>query len=422
MDWARSMVPHVCFFIDSSFSSTLEGLELLMYSQETEQEHFLVQEDLERVWKSGEENFSILPCLSVRSGLDLFLSVKQYPPGSEIIVSSINIPTVIKILHHHNLKIRSCDIDIKTMSPSVQQFKSLITEKTVATLLAHIYGKRFDMQPFINLCKDQNIVVLEDCAETFYGLQFKGHPESDITFFSFGTIKISTVFGGAILRIKNRQLYNTLREHHSTYPIQPKSEYAMKLAKYSVITTMFNSPFVVRWGVSAFRAVGIDHKDVFVPMLRGFPSNLFKGIRRQPCSALLKNLTFKLVNFDEKENKLVQEKGDYVTKSLPDNAVCVGTNAFFVNYWLFPILVEKPDQVCKILNEFGVDAARGTTQLQVVVSDGEATDVTQAQFLMQHVVYLPVHKLVPYSELDKILSALKQTLFQLGCTRLKLPS
>uniref|UniRef100_H2Y2J5 Aminotransferase class I/classII domain-containing protein n=3 Tax=Ciona intestinalis TaxID=7719 RepID=H2Y2J5_CIOIN len=199
MDSASSMVPHVCFFIDSSFSSTLEGLELLMYSQETEQEHFLVQEDLERVWKSGEENFSILPCLSVRSGLDLFLSVKQYPPGSEIIVSSINIPTVIKILHHHNLKIRSCDIDIKTMSPSVQQFKSLITKKTVATLLAHVYGKRFDMQPFINMCKDQNIVVLEDCAETFYGLQFKGHPESDIAFFSFGTIKISTVFGGAIL-------------------------------------------------------------------------------------------------------------------------------------------------------------------------------------------------------------------------------
>lgn len=48
-----------------------------------------------------------------------------------------------------------------------------------------------------------------------------------------------------------------------------------------------------RWGVSAFRMIGIDHKDVFVPMLRGFPTGLIKSIRRRPSSALLNNLVLK---------------------------------------------------------------------------------------------------------------------------------
>jgi len=39
--------------------------------------------------------------------------------------------------------------------------------------------------------------------------------------------------------------------------------------------------------------LGIDHKEVFVPMLRGFPHSLIKSIRRQPSVALLNNLVFK---------------------------------------------------------------------------------------------------------------------------------
>jgi len=48
-----------------------------------------------------------------------------------------------------------------------------------------------------------------------------------------------------------------------------------------------------RYGMSLFRAVGVDHKQVFLPMLRGFPDNLMEKIRRQPSVALLRNLAIK---------------------------------------------------------------------------------------------------------------------------------
>jgi len=99
-----------------------------------------------------------------------------------------------------------------------------------------------------------------------------GHPEADVSFFSFGTIKVATVFGGAVLKIKDRyftteyyvpffmqkfhnvyilnfacrELYQKMNHWQRSYPVQTKHEYAAKLAKYAVITTFFNSPIVVK--------------------------------------------------------------------------------------------------------------------------------------------------------------------------------
>jgi len=79
---------------------------------------------------------------------------------------------------------------------------------------------------------------------------------------------------------------------------------------------------------------------------------------------------------------------------------------------------EQPDEVVKVLNFLGVDAYRGATQLNVVESDNGDHDhllsldkfITryphEARYLIDHVVYLPVNKSVPFHELDRICHAL----------------
>ncbi|CAK8698471.1 unnamed protein product [Clavelina lepadiformis] len=435
MNSITTMVPHACFFIDSPLKARLEGFELLLYSSETPEQRRLAEEDLERLWKDDDfEDVFILPCLSVRTGLDLFLSIRHFPPGSEFILSGINIPTITKIIEHHGLKVRSCDINLETMGPSIEIMASLVSNRTVAVLVAHLYGKRFDMQPVIDLCKRYSIPVLEDCAEAFSGLGYKGHPESDISLFSFGTIKFSTAYGGAIMRIKNKKWYDDMKSLYSTYPVQSKFEYGKKLAKYFVISPLLNNTFLFRTGISAFKMVGVDHKEVFTPFIRSFRINLITSIRYQPSVILLNNLTLRLSAFDEAEHKIVKEKGDYVAHRLPYEAVAVGQKACDVNYWLFPILVEKQKEVTKMLNDLGVDSTIGSTQLAVVVDSCDTHDsgtccescrgehVPNAKFLMDHVVYLPVHKLVPYHELDKIVNAVHKSVKHFGCQRLTLPS
>src|SRR5689334_20729233 len=44
------------------------------------------------------QNFYYLPLLCVRTGFDLFLRAKQFPVQSEIIMSAINIPSMITLV------------------------------------------------------------------------------------------------------------------------------------------------------------------------------------------------------------------------------------------------------------------------------------------------------------------------------------
>ena len=53
----------------------MEGLELMAYSSECSKQRKLAEEDLKRIWVDDNSQAQVLPCLSVRSGLDLFLSV-----------------------------------------------------------------------------------------------------------------------------------------------------------------------------------------------------------------------------------------------------------------------------------------------------------------------------------------------------------
>jgi len=83
---------------------------------------------------------------------------------------------------------------------------------------------------------------------------------------------------------------------------------------------------------------------------------------------------------------------------------------------------EQPDEIVRVLNSLGVDAYRGATQLNVMESDNGNHDHVlsqvmslnkfltryphEARYLIDHVVYLPVNKLVPFHELDRICRAL----------------
>ena len=103
--------------------------------------------------------------LSVRSAFDLYLQARNFPKGSEIIMTAVNIPDMCQIAKEHGLVAVPLDIDIYTMQPvSVDAFKALITEKTKCVLFAYLYGIIYDIKPYLEVIKDSTIEVLEDVA------------------------------------------------------------------------------------------------------------------------------------------------------------------------------------------------------------------------------------------------------------------
>jgi perosamine synthetase len=140
---------------------------------------------------------------SVRSMLDLYLSVRKFPAGSEIIMTGINIPDMVQIMKEHKIKIVPVDLDFATMQPSVNDIRKAISPNTKACLFAFIFGVTYDIAPYAEILNSAGIEIIEDCAQSWRGLdKFRGSENSTMTMFSFGLIKYNTAFYGAVTIIK----------------------------------------------------------------------------------------------------------------------------------------------------------------------------------------------------------------------------
>lgn len=233
------------------------------------------------------------------------------------------------------------DIHIETTSVKSDQLESLINDRTVAILIAHLFGKWCNIDDIIDTARRKNIQVIEDCAESFCGFEKLAHPNCDISLFSFGVIKYYTAFGGAIAKVKNESVYKAMSDLASKYPVQTQFSYLKKILKYTFVYILLDCPSITHPFMYVVRTFNIDHKKIVIKFLRGFPDQLIERIRQRPSLALLKTMIYRLSRFDQRDFETINIKGDYVKERLPDTVTLVGSQTEINNYWLFPILVVR---------------------------------------------------------------------------------
>ncbi|BFZ15616.1 hypothetical protein BsWGS_18655 [Bradybaena similaris] len=413
-------LPYFPLSIDTEFSHLRYAASQCLHCHDVKYRKKL-QHDLEKLWITESNSNYAMALLSVRTGFDLFLKVKTFPPGSEIIMSAINIPDMSKIVLSHGLVIVPLDINIDTLEPKIDLLPKLVSAKTVAIVVAHLYGRIINMQPIIDAAAQFDLIVIEDCAESFCGFSNIGHPASDLALFSFGVMKFYTSFGGCIAKVRDQNILQKMQTLYETYPIQNSRMYLKKVLKYSILYALQDG-FLTKFGVEVFSRLGVDYKAMSVRLIRGFPDKMLEMIRWQPSTALLATMLYRQKAFKQSEFNLQKMKGQYFLQNLPEGFEAVGEHAYIINFWLFPVLVEEVDTVVNTLNLLGVEAYRGATQLSIVEPSGgeEMSSILdplspkdkatlnahyphEAKFLIDHVIYLPVHKLVPLHVLDEML-------------------
>ena len=78
-------------------------------------------------------------------------------------------------------------------------------------VVAHIFGSRSPLDEVLEVARNHDLLVVEDCAQAFMGMQYMGEHRADVSMFSFGTIKTATSFGGAIVHVKNPVVLEEMR-------------------------------------------------------------------------------------------------------------------------------------------------------------------------------------------------------------------
>lgn len=364
-------------------------------------------EAVERLWSANDD---AIACLSVRSGFDLWLAAAQFPPGSEIVFSALTIADMPRIVRHHGLVPVPIDIDPETTNPSLAQLRGAVADRTRAIVVTHLYGARLNIEAVVELAREKNVLLVEDCAQAYGGPSFTGHPESDVTMFSFGPIKTATALGGGLLRVRDPAVLDRMRALQRAYPRQSAAGFAGRLLKYAGLH-LVSGPSLYGFLIRAVRLAGSDHDRMMHRLTRGFSGpTFFNRIRHRPCGALLRLLARRL---REDGSRLAQRTraGERLLQLLPGDVRSPAGRIRPHHYWVFPILAHNPRVVIEALRRAGFDATEGRSLDVVEPPEPSAgMHLAGAREILEHTVFLPFYPGIPARGWERMADVVRQVL------------
>lgn len=365
----------------------------------------LLQAAIEAEWSSPDRS---LVCFSVRSGLDLVLQTLNLPLGSEVLVSAITIPDMVRILEQHGLVPVPIDLEMSTLSVSVDRLAQACSERTQAILVAHLFGSRMPLDEIAEFAQQHGLYLLEDCAQAYSGEAYTGHPGSDVSLFSFGPSKTATALGGALLQFRDPKLREQVRSLQNRYPLQSRWLFLRRIGLFALFK-LLTWPFIFQGFVIGCRWLGTSHDRLIRANMRPFKGNdLFSYLRQQPCTPLLRLLQRRLRS---SPLQTIQQRITFAQKvlaQLPDVSF-PGQQAQFHTHWVLPMQTRSPDQLVQLLWQHGFDASRGTSSVCVLDSPSNPTArPTEALRVMAQLVYLPMVPALGDRDLQRLAQLIRE--------------
>jgi len=361
----------------------------------------------EAAWTTDGRAFA---CLSVRSGLDLLLRSLALPAGSEVLVSAMTIPDMVRIIEHHGLVAVPIDLHGHDMSPQAELLESAVTPQTRAILVAHLLGGRFDMVLFIEFAQQHALLLLEDCAQAFEGDRYLGDDEADVSMFSLGPIKTATALGGGLFRVKDESLLNRMRSRQAEYPVQSRWFFLKRVLFYCLLKWL-GGRIVFGLFVRACRLFGRDFDEVVNGSIRNFPEeDFFMSLREQPSLPLLRLIARRITQYDNRDLDRRSARGHLLASLLPSGN-CPGASATPHSYWIFPLQVSDQPATIAALRVAGFDStADNSLQPVVQPADRPELDPHVARNLLARSIYLPLYPEMPEAEIRRMASVLAPSL------------
>ena len=345
-----------------------------------------------------------LVCLSVRTGFDLLLGALRWRAGTEVIVSAITHPHMVRVLQAHGLHPVPVDVDPETLAPSRAALEAALTPRTKAVLIAHLFGGEIDLQLISNFTREHGLLLFEDCAQAFRGPALAATP-ADVSMYSFGPLKTATALGGAVLRVKDTIVLERMRFAEKNYPSQGRVEYAFKLLKYLVLG-LASRPIPYGLLVRACRGFGVDLDDLLGSTSRSFPSSsereFFEHLRRRPPAPLLALLARRLRRFDHERLARRASAGERVSRLLEPYVTVPGSRSRRRTHWLLPVVSAHPETLVSALRNNGFDASYATSNLTALKTPSGLPFPHEAHRVMSSVVYLPVYPELGKENLERL--------------------
>jgi dTDP-4-amino-4,6-dideoxygalactose transaminase len=186
--------------------------------QVVESQDFILGSEVKKLEESMCNYLKCKHSIGVSSGTDALLVALMaidLKPEDEVILPTYSFFATAGVVSRLNAKPVFIDINPTTFNIDPDKIEKKITPKTRAIIVVHLYGQSADMDPIVNIAKENNLIVIEDAAQAI-GVQYKdgkrvgtiGH----IGCFSFFPSKNLGCFGdGGLVTTNNEELAEKIK-------------------------------------------------------------------------------------------------------------------------------------------------------------------------------------------------------------------
>jgi len=174
--------------------------------------------------------------------LELALKAIDVKHNDEVIVSPRSFVASASCVKVAGAEPIFAEVDSNIGNISADTIRSQISEKTKAVICVHITGHPCEMDEILDLCRKNNIWLIEDCSQA-HGAKYKNQPVGsigDIGCFSFCQDKIITTGGeGGMVVTNNKNLWEKMwsyKDHGKSFSkmFEEKQNYGFKWVHDSI--------------------------------------------------------------------------------------------------------------------------------------------------------------------------------------------
>ena len=166
------------------------------------------------------------------AALHLSLMALGIKKDDEVIIPDLTFVADVNAILACNAKPVIVDINKENFFLSISNIKKNITKKTKAIIPVHIYGQVCNIEEILDVAKDNNLKVIEDCAHavgTFHKSKHVGTLGNTGCFSFYPTKNITTAEGGMVITNSEKiaEKVRQLRNHGMTKSLKSRysSEY-----------------------------------------------------------------------------------------------------------------------------------------------------------------------------------------------------
>lgn len=127
----------------------------------------------------------VIPCANGTDALQVAMMALDLKPGDEVITTSFTFVATVEVISLLGLTPVLVDVDPLTFNIDPRALRKAITPKTKAVVPVHLFGQCADMEPILEIAREENIFIIEDTAQAI-GATYK---------FSDGTRKKAGTMG-----------------------------------------------------------------------------------------------------------------------------------------------------------------------------------------------------------------------------------